>query len=206
MRIFYGVYLDDIRLSACLDLIRLLGEPDYYRRCHITVRGPYERRLSQQDLFRFNDTLRDVLHSLTILGVGSFFFGQQNTVILEAEIVGLKDIWHKPSYQDGKPHLTLFDGKSKQMGLAIRATAKKYNWNITTKISDLQIIEKKTDVLTFLDTYYGNVWDVGRKLFGENFSMLEVYVLSPLDRIARIDVVCQHVQRHFSLRPRTFNS
>lgn len=201
MRIFYGVYIDDVRLSACLDLVRLLGEPEYYRRCHITVRGPYERRLPQSDLDRFNQTLREVLHRLTVLEVGSFFFQQQNTVILECEIVGLRDIWHKPNYQDGTPHITLFDGASRQMALAIRAVAKKYKWDIVTKISGLQVIEKKSEILTYLDSYYGNVWEVGRKLFGENFSMREVYALSPLERIRRIDIVCQHVQRHFSLRP-----
>lgn len=200
MRIFYGVYIEDVRLSACLDLIRLLGEPEYYRRCHITVRGPYTRKLSENDLERFNGTLNEVLHTLSVLGVGSFFLGAQNTVILECEIVGVRDIWHKPSYQDGIPHITLYDGKSRQMALAVMAISKKYKWKIVTKVSDLTVIEKKADIMDYLDSYYGNVWDVGRRLFGESFTMREVYGLSPLDRINRIDLVCQHIQRHFALR------
>lgn len=86
------------------------------------------------------------------------------------------------------------------MALAVMAISKKYKWKIVTKVSDLTVIEKKADIMDYLDSYYGNVWDVGRRLFGESFTMREVYGLSPLDRINRIDLVCQHIQRHFALR------
>ena len=74
MKLFYGVYLEDLRLSACLDLIRLLGEPEYYRRCHLTIRGPYERHLPDTDIERFNRTLTEAYHSVRIESAGSFFF------------------------------------------------------------------------------------------------------------------------------------
>jgi hypothetical protein len=41
MPIFYGLYVENERLAAAFDIIRFFCEPNFFRRTHITVRGPY---------------------------------------------------------------------------------------------------------------------------------------------------------------------
>jgi len=58
MPVFYGLYVDNERLAAALDVVRFFSEPNFFRRAHITVRGPYPDDLSDdaERLFRIKDT------------------------------------------------------------------------------------------------------------------------------------------------------
>ncbi len=203
MRIFYGVYIEDVELSAAIDLVRWLAEPDYYRRCHVTVRGPYERRLSDADVDRFNKVLHQSGNAMTILEPGSFFFGKQSTAILRCEVVGIRDIWHKPDFQQGEPHITLYDGPTIQTARVVKHIASQYAWNIVTDISDLQVIERKSRVDEYLDLYFEKVWELGGRILGPNFSGRSVALLSWLDRVNAIARICQYITHDHKRKSRS---
>src|SRR3954463_13392256 len=101
---FYGLYLNDERLEAAFELIRFVGEPDYLRRPHMTVRGPYERR---------QDALLEKLdyspNFVFVRDLAAFFSEKQNTVLLECELPDRNRVWRKPDFPEGKPHITLYD-------------------------------------------------------------------------------------------------
>jgi hypothetical protein len=141
-------------------------------------------------------------NAMTILEPGSFFFGRQSTVILRCEVVGIRDIWHKPDFQQGEPHITLYDGPSLQMARIVKHIASKFSWNIVTEISDLQVIERKSRVDDYLDLYFENVWAVGGRVLGANFSGRSVALLDGLDRVNAISRVCEYItSEHKRRRP-----
>lgn len=198
MKIFYGVYLEDERLSACLDLVRLISEPDYYRRCHLTIRGPYERRIPDKRLLEFNKTLNEAHNTINFIGVGSFFIGRQSTVILDCEITGIRDIWHKPDFQDGKPHITLYDGNSIEFARVVKFIASKIDWNFSSKISKLSMIERKSDMSEFLDIYYRDVFKFAEKLFGTTFNVRRAYTLDSLDKVVLLEKVVNYIDCNYT--------
>ncbi len=109
-RVFYVIYVEDKRIGSCLDAVRLLCDPSKRTRAHITVRGPYSRKLGVQHVRRFNKVLQG--ETVRIGEPGSFFEHGQNTVFLRCESPSLQSVWHKPDY-GYNPHLTLYDGDSR---------------------------------------------------------------------------------------------
>lgn len=136
--IFYGVHIRDKDLSFLFDAIRLLSQPDALRKTHITVRGPYKHRI---DIERYNSK---GLGDLGLIQPGNFFLNRQRTVFIHCDIVGIRDIWNKPDYQDGIAHLTLYDGDSSAEAKSIVDLLSMYPWNIWTRPTKLVEIEKKT--------------------------------------------------------------
>ncbi|MDT7858333.1 hypothetical protein RQM47_16915 [Rubrivirga sp. S365] len=110
-RVFYAVYIEDRRLGTCLDATRLLMDPATRTRAHVTVRGPYDKRLRRLDEAFWNAQLKHEV--LRLVEPGSFFGQGQNTVYLRCEAPALRDVWKKPDYPEFTPHLTLYDGPSR---------------------------------------------------------------------------------------------
>jgi hypothetical protein len=112
VRFFYVLFLPDGEAARCLDTIRLLANPEEKWRAHITVRGPYVRKLSEKALAHFNDLIRGNI--VTVDGVGEFpnAAPDQHTIIFYCDGTKLRNprVWHKPDYPGYTPHITLYDG------------------------------------------------------------------------------------------------
>lgn len=197
MALFYGVYLTNLELAAGLDLIRFFSEPEYFRRSHITIRGPYEKRLSAKFELKLERLYSDAGRTLEVVGVGSFFFGReqsnQNTVILQCELDGAERVWNKPDFQDGKAHITLYDGPSRNFALALRHTLKKYSWNFRAKTTGLEALDKKQDPTEYLQIYFYRAQAICDKLFEGEVAINRFELRSELERIYLIDRVSNYL-------------
>ncbi len=134
---FYGVKIADDHLAFLFDAARFVVQPDALRKTHITVRGPYNNRIN---LSKLN---KKPLGDLGILQPANFLLINQNTVFLKCEVVGIRDVWHKPDFQDGVVHLTIYDGKNHEHAKEIYDCLNSYKWNIWTKPTNLHLLEKK---------------------------------------------------------------
>ena len=153
MAFFYGVHIQEPELASALSLIRFLGEPDFFRPTHITIRGPYTRKI--------DETIEDIEKKfgakkrfVELVGIGTFFEGNQNTVFLTCVIPDVEEIWKKPDYQGVKPHLTLYDGKSRHFAYKLKAALEKFSWHIKAEVSNLRRIESKQKPTEYLDIYF----------------------------------------------------
>lgn len=173
---FYGLYLNDERLEAALELIRFVGEPDYLRRPHITVRGPYERK---------QDALLEKLgyspKYVFVRGVAAFFFENQNTVLLECDLPEKDRVWRKPNFPDGKPHITLYDGRSRNLALSLRLSLKQCKWQFRTPVGGLDIIEKKVDPGSVLPSVFENVSALYQQVMFETFDVEKIRRFNEVD-------------------------
>jgi hypothetical protein len=141
--LFYGVYFDDPMLAGALDLIRFLMEPDAIRFSHITIRGPYNRRLPEVVI---QDQLVPKVGKweVALTEPGCFFENNQNTVYLGVDLRGLRTVWHKPSYPEGLPHVTLYDGPSRAQARTLITLLSHHWWGRPARVSSLRPIDEKS--------------------------------------------------------------
>jgi hypothetical protein len=142
MRFFYGLYVKDEELAASLDLIRFLAEPNFFRRAHITVRGPYEQRIADQ----IASISRGKTYQIVFGGIGNFFEGKQNTVFLKCTVPGIEEVWSKPDFGEKiTPHVTFYDGKERSFAYGILNELNNYRWDFSVESTALTEIEAKTN-------------------------------------------------------------
>jgi hypothetical protein len=140
MPVFYGLYVGDEKLAAAFDLIRFFGEPNFVRRAHITVRGPYTERLPLE----IERNWRGKHYQIHFSGPGSFFSVVQNTVFIKCDIPGIETVWNKPDYGGGiTPHLTLYDGRDSGFGYKLFDMLKLNDWNFFVDATELMVIQAK---------------------------------------------------------------
>jgi hypothetical protein len=189
---FYGVHLLDKKLEAALELIRFIAEPDFLRRPHITIRGPYERK---------QDATLEKLHytdkEIRIIKVDTFYSDNQNTLFLECAIPDKERVWRKPNFPDGSPHITLYDGPSREMAWSIRAALKECKWKIKTQVSDLSLIQKKRDPKENFSLIYDHVASVYKSTMFEELELSHIRNLDNLDRMFCISRVGLFISKNF---------
>jgi hypothetical protein len=189
---FYGLYLKDERLEALLELIRFLGEPDHLRRPHITVRGPYERK---QDALL--EKLRYEPGSVLIRDVAAFFSEKQNTILLDCDLPDKDRVWRKPDFPGGKPHITLYDGISRNLALSFRLALKNCKWHFRSPVGELTLIEKKLDPDVSLPVMFANVSDIYRQVMFEDFAVEKIRQFDEVDASFCVSRLAAFVSKNY---------
>jgi len=140
---FYGVYLDNTGISTVLDIVRFLGQPDSIRFSHITLRGPYaDPGLTKARIQGINDGYKkDRL--VKMIAPTTFFSERQSTVVIAVELGNLQELFYKPNFPTGTPHLTIYDGKSRQFAQSLYDIVSRYIWDASLSVGALQAIESK---------------------------------------------------------------
>lgn len=105
--VFYVIGFADTRVADILNIMRFAANTEAKRTAHITIRGPYRRRLPKAVVRRFSQTITGA--QICINGAGTFFDKQQNTVYLHCDSAAIKKVWHKP-HHSYTPHITIYDG------------------------------------------------------------------------------------------------
>jgi hypothetical protein len=139
---FYIISIQDNFIRAYLDLLRFIANPNEKRTSHITVRGPYKKKINL--LQKSADILGK---NVTITGAGCFFSKKQNTVYLNCESDAIRKVWLKKSL-NYNPHLTIYDGNNRSFAESILTslTANQYRITFTsTDLIPLRICKGQTD-------------------------------------------------------------
>lgn len=194
MRFFYGLYVKNEELAASLDLIRFLAEPNFFRRAHITVRGPYTERIADQ----IANLGRGRTYQIIFGGIGNFFEGNQNTVFLRCSVPGIEEVWSKPDFGNQiTPHLTFYDGRDRSFAYGILNELRKYSWNFSAVSTELMEIEAKTSPGIYLDEFrlHQQVHD---QILGRHLDYREIQKLGWRRRLPYISEVANFVGRNFS--------
>ena len=147
-RHFYGIHLQSSKLSAAFDVIRYLSEPDAIRFSHITLRGPYSQPLSNYTLRELNKH-RSQQWIVRLNGAGAFINENQNTVIIKIDLLDLADLFFKPDFGDGMPHLTLYDGCDAVFANSLLRLLYKFDFHEEVKVSQLRKISPKAPADSF---------------------------------------------------------
>ena len=190
--IFYVVYLEkeNKELQDTLDHMRFFAERKW-RSAHITVRGPYKRRLASY-IDRKNKDIMIRGVEVVADGVDSFFETGQNTVFVRCSAADpLRGVWRKSDYSSFNPHITIYNGPS-------RVFAAK----LLSRLSRMRIhFRFSAAELTELTSYRGAEQEIGYEWFNE--ALVEAVIgkrLSADDVVAmpegeRLECVCSFARR-----------
>ncbi len=120
---------------------------------HITVRGPYYKRIDANIIKPLGKQLGDdpiLIHSAGI------FRNSEYVVYLKVESKGLKNIWWKPDYPVERfgfnPHITIYVGNNEVVAEAIYKFLKKENISLLTQSYKLiPYVSKQSDLFPHKD-------------------------------------------------------
>lgn len=140
---FYVLYPKEKLVRDFLNSIKLLCDYKQRTEAHITVRGPYKIKLGDIIIDSQNDIIKG--EKIVIANVENFFaFNNQNTVFLKCnDNDNLKKIWKKITYNDFRPHITMYDGRDYSLGQQIFLILSKNFKPFTYEVNELSYLESK---------------------------------------------------------------
>ncbi len=159
---FYVLYPQDKIINNILNAIKVFSDDSQRTGAHITVRGPYSKKLAQSKVDTCSQDITDT--SLHFSKVGNFFDYGQNTVFFKCDDnENLRKIWSKKGYEDFEPHVTLYDG-----------TDEKFAKRLFDKLQqNFQPFEFKVDKLSYLESKSSDAMDFYRHRLKQDFVNFE---------------------------------
>jgi 2'-5' RNA ligase len=188
-RVFYVIYPDDYHRQQILDAIRYLADPTEKTRAHVTLRGPYPQKRSVS-------TASQVVKGsdVEVTGVDAFLGPYQNTVFFCVSAPGLEKVWHKPDYPTYRPHLTIYDGKSRTFAEHLRFKLQQIEPRFRFKASPLSpLITTKGQGSLELRAAYDQ--GLVKRLTGRSITTDQVPYLPPEERIELIAKLCSELNK-----------
>ncbi len=176
LKTFYVAYPKDIYLRNYLNVLKILANNKQRTEAHITIRGPYKRRLSKKYIKEYSNIISDV--ELNISKVDNFFQYNQNTVFYRCDDNEfLRKVWKKFSYNDFNPHITIYDGTdfewAEKIYYALKEDFKPFKY-IIGKLSYLEPKIENGLPFEYLKTKFNN------DFFNEHFDKNEFELMNLL--------------------------
>jgi 2'-5' RNA ligase len=186
MRVFYVLHVKEKALSDCLEAIRFLCNPAEKHRAHITVRGPYKKRI---DIKSINQKIAG--DTVEIDSVGNFFDTGQNTVYFRCSAPELKSVWNKRDYPFN-PHITVYDSDSGEFARRLFSVISQYKYRVKFRADELEMIESRKGQESFSLALAFNSGLVHR-IVGRKIDAGDVRELSADRRLELVRRLCKHL-------------
>jgi hypothetical protein len=186
-RVFYVFYSSDQHDQSVLDAICYLADPSEKNRAHVTVRGPYTQKRGVPAVSRAVDG-----SEIVVTGVDAFLEPGQNTVFFAVSAPTLTAVWYKPDYPDSRPHLTIYDGKSREFAIKLRARLQQVNPRFRFQATPLAPLVTKKGQGSF-DLRAAFDQDLVKSVTGANVSADAVSDLPSEERIELIAKLCSRL-------------
>jgi hypothetical protein len=186
MRVFYVLHIKERALSDCLETIRFLCNPAEKHRAHVTVRGPYRKRIDVNAINR-----RIAGEIVLIDDVGNFFDSGQNTVFFRCSAPELRTVWSKPHYPFN-PHITLYDSGSSEFAHKLFSVASKYTYCLRFPADQLEAIESRKGQASFSLAMAFNS-ELVYSVVGEKVCASDVRDLTEERRLQIVEHLCKHL-------------
>lgn len=182
MPIFYGVYLETEDVSAVLDIVRFLGEPEGIRTSHITMRGPYSKPVRRATLDRMNHNFRNE-RKIELMQPRTFFGLNQSSVVIEVNLLSLNRLVYKPDFPQSTPHITLYDGKDREFAENLYNILCQYNWDYPIAVTRLQRINSSNKIDDVMLPMFKDFHDLFLKLVGDQKEFKLIQLSAPETRL-----------------------
>ena len=186
MKIFYVLHIKEKELADCVDAIRFICNPAEKQRAHVTVRGPYQKKIGVKTISK-----KIAGDTVSIDRVGNFFDSGQNTVFFHCSAPELKNIWKKTDYPFN-PHITLYDGTSKEFASKLYACMSRFSYCLRFRAEELEPIESRKGQQSMSLALAFNSTIVG-KVLGEKIRPDIVQRLPEDRKLQLVDKLCHHL-------------
>ncbi len=194
------IYIPDKEVSAIVDGIRLLADPNQKHSSHITVRGPYYNKanLPRKDQI---DTWNSIVEGEEAIvdGVGTFENEKQFTLFFKANLDNIERIWWKRDFKEISPHITIINNPSlMDFSKKIYNLLSSKNISFEFCVEKLEILSTNGDSeMAFSKLKNSYDFDFLSSLVGCPLSKIEVETLSLDKRLAFIDLLVSQLKNKF---------
>jgi hypothetical protein len=190
MRVFYVLYICDPELSDCVDAIRLLANPAEKSAAHLTVRGPYQRKLP---MGRLNEKISG--KTIFVDKVGNFFQEHQNTVFFSCFSPDLPLVWKKSDF-GFNPHITVYDGKSESFAKRLYSVLRRHRYSFRFTAGRLEpfVSVRKQDGFRLQLTFNSHLVS---EILGQRVTAGDIPNLNVMHRLEFIGAICSHISKRF---------
>jgi hypothetical protein len=191
MKVFYVLHIKEKALADCVDAIRFICNPTEKQRAHLTVRGPYQKRIDIAAISR-----KIAGDTVSIDSVGNFFDSGQNTVFFHCSAADLKTVWNKPHYPFN-PHITLYDSGNSEFARELFAVMSRFTYGMKFRAEGLEAIEarKGQDSLSLALAFNS---DSVSRLVGEKVTANLIRGYSDEHKLRLVQRLCQHLSTTWS--------
>lgn len=196
---FYVLYPEDKGVRDFLNSIKLLCDYKQRTEAHITVRGPYKIKLGEDLIESQNHIIKH--ERLVISEVENFFpFSNQNTVFFKcADNENLKKIWKKLTYNDFRPHITMYDGKDYKLAQQIFLILSKNFRPFGYYVKELSYLAPKTKDPMGLYSLKSLVdYSIYEKMLGKKINSESITKLTPIKKLEMLDALSDKIFRELS--------
>jgi hypothetical protein len=146
---FVFMMIEDSLLRKYLDLAIFALNPDEQWYAHVTVAGPFKKRIELPRALDFHQ-------QVSIFGAGKFNNDPRFTVYLNVDSPDLRSHMRKPDFKDAVPHITLYNGTDKIMADWLYLALSKQRLFAHFYTTSLQVVEsrpqKRFDLALSVDT------------------------------------------------------
>jgi hypothetical protein len=118
-------------IDQILNFIRYIANTSEKRKAHVTVIGPVSET---SNIELKNSIIED--QKILVTEPGCFFNGKQNTVYLKCAAASIRSVWKK-NFPDYTPHISIYDGKSRQFAEQLLNLFKKLDITFTFHATSL---------------------------------------------------------------------
>lgn len=196
---FYVLYPEEKRVRDFLNSIKLLCDHKQRTDAHITVRGPYKIKLGEDLIESQNHIIKH--ERLLISEVENFFaFSNQNTVFFKcADNENLKKIWKKLTYNDFRPHITMYDGKDYKLAQQIFLILSKNFKPFGYFVKELSYLAPKTkDPLGLYSLKSSFDYSLYEEILGKKINSESITKMTPIKKLETLDALSFKIFRELS--------
>lgn len=177
--IIYAIKIKEPEISTILNLVKYLCAPNSKTEVHVSVRGPYKRKMDVEKIEELNKKIENT--SIRIKEIGNFFLYNQNTVYLKCVSTSIQKVWDKKNY-GFNPHLTLYDGDDINFAAQLYQVLNQIGINISFKASALILYDtSKLDASTLLTL--GIDTTILKEAIGLNLQLVDPAVYSTEEKL-----------------------
>lgn len=147
----------------------------------MTVRGPYKER-RDASLNAWNKRIRGAL--VRVRALGTFFEDRRNTVFFKCSVPEMREVWHKPDFNEFNPHISLYDGPSRSWAERILRALNKHDFDFAF-IADSLIPLISGHGKSVLD----NRWILDTALLGRVIGDIDVNAIFSMSEAGRLTYI-----------------
>ncbi len=197
----YVLYINDDLVGPHFELIRKVCEPNSTSKPHVTIAGPIKKRA----IFGL-DFEQATVSQIELVEPGQFHSHTQNTVFILCDIQELKKFHYKPDYMTSPPHLTLYDGGSRELANKLIQLLQGYRWRVKiplpreSRLSVIDMRAKRTHHAGEATGYSLRLMELFGAITGETLEHGYLTRISMRKRIELVDKIVAHMDREISRR------
>jgi hypothetical protein len=198
---FYVVYPSNQYLRDVLNILKAFADNNQRSEAHITIRGPYnKKKLSNNDIDRWSNMING--EEIRIINTDNFFAYDQNTVFYNCgENLMLKKVWKKFTYNEFRPHITIYNGNDRQYSYKIFELLARNFSPFSYQIEKLTWLEPKDDSKLKLFHLLNIInHDLLKEIIGKSLNKNEINELSNTARLDYMKEIIQFLNITFGKR------